>query len=100
VSWFERHANWSMVIGWLITGIIAFVLLFFSASESGEALFIWYGGLFTLSVLIGLWGLQTKGRTFSWIIFFLVPFGWVVILALGNKREVTTNGESSKEQAN
>jgi hypothetical protein len=43
-----------MALGWLAIGIIAFVLLFITGSESGESLFLIYGSLALLGFLIGV----------------------------------------------
>ena len=88
MSWFEQHINWSMVLGWLAVGITGFVLLFFTASESGEALFVIYGALVTLSLLIGACGLQIKGQSMAWMLLCFIPFGLVVILVLTNKNAI------------
>ena len=85
MSWLERHVNWSMLIGWSAVGTIEFALLFITAAESGETLFVIYGALVTLSLLIGLWGLQVKGRSLAWALLCFIPFGWIAILALGNR---------------
>jgi hypothetical protein len=84
-NWLEHHVNWSMALGWLAIGIIAFVLLFITGSESGESLFLIYGSLALLGFLIGVWGLQVKRRSISWMFSFFFPFGWVILLALKNK---------------
>jgi uncharacterized membrane protein YhaH (DUF805 family) len=83
--WLERHVNWSMVLSWLAIGLIAFILLFITSSESGESLLFIYGSLALLSFLIGVWGLQVKRRSLSWMVFLLFPFGWIVLLVLKNK---------------
>jgi purine-cytosine permease-like protein len=88
MSWFEQHINWSMLLGWLAVGIIEFVLLFFTASESGETLFFIYGALVTLSLLIGACGLRIKGRSMAWMLLCFVPFGLVAILVLKNRNAI------------
>ena len=77
-----------MVLGWLAVGITEFVLLFFTASESGETLFLIYGALITLSLLTGACGLQIKGQSMAWMLLCFVPFGLVVILVLKNRNAI------------
>jgi hypothetical protein len=84
-NWLEQHVNCSMALGWLAIGIIAFVLLFITSSESGESLLLIYGSLALLGFLTGVWGLQIKRRSISWMFFFLFPFGWIVLLVLKNQ---------------
>jgi uncharacterized membrane protein YhaH (DUF805 family) len=86
--WLERHVNWSMALAWFTIGIIAFVLLFITSSESGGSLLFIYGSLALLSFLVGVWGLQVKRRSLSWMFFFLFPFGCIVLLLLKNKNTV------------
>jgi uncharacterized membrane protein len=59
-SWIERHVNWSIAFAWLAV----------------------------LGLAIGACGLQLKGRSFSWLFFLFIPFGFIVLFSLGNKSVV------------
>ena len=87
-NWIERHVNWSIALAWLAVATISFALLFVSAKESGETLFILYTSLAVLGLAIGACGLQLKGRSISWLFFLFIPMGLIVIFFLGNKRAV------------
>lgn len=44
--------------------------------------------LFSLGVTI--WVCIKKGRSWAWALIFFVPFGWIILLALENKRIIPT----------
>jgi hypothetical protein len=85
-TWVERHVNVSMALGWLAVAAASFILLFPTQNESGSVLFSIYGSLSLLGLLIGAWGLKAKGRSLSWMVFFLIPFGFLVLFVLKNSR--------------
>ncbi len=90
-SWFRRHLNWTMVLVFLGAILINFVagLIVISVNP-----FVHYSDLEALGFVIGLailipgwgWALKKKNRSLWWLLLGLfVPFGFIVLLCLGNK---------------
>jgi len=80
-NWFERHLNWTMVLAWLstypITFIVAFLVILANPYISDDAfLIILVIANLTVIVAIGRWVLRKKNRSMWWLlispsIFFL-----------------------------
>jgi len=85
-SWAEHHVNFTMALAWLAVTTAGFILLFVTQNESGESLLSIFGSLAFLGLLVGVWGLQAKKRSLSWMFFFFIPLGFLVIFILANKR--------------
>lgn len=93
MSWFERHLNWTMVLGFVGTYLASFVAGFMIAvadpTVSDDVLFV-IGIIVSLAVLIPVWGwaLRRKGRSLWWLLLGLfVPFGFIGLLCLENRSQ-------------
>ncbi len=97
MNWFQRHLNWTVILGFAGLYLLAMLLGFIfgynfyylpeSALEGAGAtigfLTLFIGG----SIIVG-WMLRQKGRSLWWLLmWWFVPFGWIVVLALGNRSE-------------
>ena len=81
ISWFERHLNWTMVLTWagtyLIAPIVASLMLLMDPYVSGEALWaIVVTANLAVVVSVGRWALKKKKRSMWYLllspsIFFL-----------------------------
>jgi uncharacterized membrane protein YeaQ/YmgE (transglycosylase-associated protein family) len=90
-SWFERHLNWTMVLGFVgayagafVAGLVAVLV---DPYVSGDVLYI-IGLIVGLSVLVPVWGwaLRRKSRSLWWLpLGLFVPFGFIALLVLENK---------------
>ena len=85
-NWFERHLNWSMVLGCLVAILVAGV-----ATEVIRVLP--YASLKSLMTPINLamplipcwWVLRRKSRNLSWLMIAWAPWiGWVIPIILEN----------------
>lgn len=90
-NWFERHLNWTMVLGVLAAYAAAFVAGLVIASSdpyvSVDVLYI-VGVIVDLAVItpVWWWALRRKNRSLWWLpLGLFVPFGWIVVLCLENK---------------
>ena len=85
-NWFMRHPNWTIFLGWLLGGLLALFLSLSSGPLTAETRQV--AGAFGAIVFLAVtgWGLWAKGRNLAWILLSFVPFGWLFILALENKR--------------
>jgi len=90
-NWFERHLNWTMVLGvvgaYLAVFIAVFAIVLFDPYVSDVAL-SGIGLIITLVILIPVWGwaLRRKNRSLWWLpLGLFVPFGFIVLLWLENK---------------
>lgn len=84
MNWFSQHPNWTMFFGWVFC---SFMGAGFSAGTE-SIMEVW--GIILVLVLAALgitvWGLRAKGRNPAWALLHFVPFGWIFILMLENKR--------------
>jgi hypothetical protein len=104
-SWFRRHLNWTWVLAQIAVGVITFFLmtvfvtsLFVSSPTlpSDESLFASVSVIQIIALVlqiasvfgVGAWVLKRKGRSLSWLLIFLVPFGWIIFLCLENRSEL------------
>ena len=99
-NWFQRHLNLTWVFAQIAVGMIAYFLitvlvssLFISSTMPSETSFLASISVIQIVVLvlqiasvfgIGAWVLKRKERSLGWLLIFLVPFGWIVFLCLGN----------------
>jgi len=91
MNWFQKHVNWTMLLVWTISpaSLITFIIL----DEKGiNNPIVWglyflflVGGIFGL--YIAQWGVRQKGRNLNWWLLVFVPFGFIVLLCLKNKRQ-------------
>lgn len=98
INWFQRHLNWAIILGivgsYLLAFIIAFVLgfLFYELpNDVLEGFGLTIGLLIPIpliSIIVG-WVLRQKSRRLWWLLmWWLVPFGWIVVFALENRRSM------------
>lgn len=97
LNWFQRHLNWS----WLLISFVASIVIGISlglivAFADPYGLYIsdtaldwisYFIGI-AISMGVGIWVLDRKGRSFWWLLIFFVPFGWIIFLCLENRRRV------------
>jgi len=91
MSWFRRHLNWTVLLGFLaacgVAFVVGFVMVVADPSVSDEAL-EGAGVVTGLPVLALVWGwvLRRKNRSLWWLLLALfVPFGWIAMFALENR---------------
>ena len=101
-GWFARHLNWTAFLSWIafyplyyficfLAGLVIYSVNPYISDESVDTISIFLAILVALAWLIPIngWVLSKKGRSWGWLLIFLVPFGWIVFLCLENKREFT-----------
>jgi len=89
MNWFERHLNWTMVLGWVGAGVIAFIVGFLAGLAdpyiSDDAL---YGmGLviqLAVSIPVAYWVLRKKNRSMWWLLI-----SWTVFFLLLSNKSLT-----------
>ena len=93
-SWFERHLNWTMVLGWVGAYVIIFAVVFFAAlvypsisDETAEGIGVVIGLIITLPVAV--WVLRKKNRSMWWLLISGSPF----FLLLSNKGSTQVRDE-------
>ena len=101
MNWFQRHLNWTFILGLIGTWFVGFIALFIYGMLS-ETVFYppigaiheivgiilgWLFWIFIVSVRFTLahWVLKHKSRSLWWIPILLVPFGEIAILVLHSK---------------
>jgi Ca2+/Na+ antiporter len=96
MNWFERHLNWTWVLGQWIPPIVVGIILGFIAALAGfhtsDAAVIIPIIIFAILdlifiILLTLWVLRRKNRSWWWFFILLVPFyiGWIIFLCLENR---------------
>ena len=87
-NWFERHLNWTMVLAWVGTYVIIFLVAFFMASADP---YVSEEAVSAMGLIIGLlapipvawWVLRKKNRSLAWLLL-----SWTVFfLLIGNKSD-------------
>lgn len=103
-NWFERHLNWTLVLGefGIFFAVFIIALLFYEISLLMHLppivvrIVLWI--LYIVIPLFHLaWYLRKKKRSLFWMILWFLPIGWIVILCLTNKSEGKYNEQSEKE---
>lgn len=105
-NWFERHLNWTLVLGafaiYLAEVFIVFliVLIGISADMPVRLIDIIFVILYLVltSIHVG-WYLRRKKRRLWWILLWFVPVGWIVLLCLTNKNAPDYNEQAEKEKS-
>ena len=81
-SWFERHLNWTMVLAWigsyLIIYLVWFLAILADPNISEDALVAMYFVIpIVVSVAVGQWVLRKKNRSLAWL---LICWTWFFLL--------------------
>jgi tetratricopeptide (TPR) repeat protein len=82
MNWFERHLNWTMVLAWLSTYVISFILaslLILIDPYMLDDIFFTIIVIANLAVVIavGQWVLRKKNRSLAWL---LICWTWFFLL--------------------
>ena len=102
LSWFEKHLNWAVALGWLAASTVFFLMLMIGLSNIRPSLSssfykelreTVYGAstVIYLGIITGawVWALKKKHRSLWWLLLgIFVPFGWVVLMLLENRSEM------------
>lgn len=94
-KWFDvKHPNFTVGKSLLFAVIFEIIYyIFFSTSLMCLIVVIIFALLFLSSLFFAVYA---KGRNMTWVLFAFIPFGFIVILALSDKR---TYNENDKSQA-
>lgn len=81
-SWFERHLNWTMVLAWigsyLVIYLVWFLAILADPNISEDALMAMYFIIpLVLGVVVGQWVLRKKNRSLAWL---LICWTWFFLL--------------------
>jgi hypothetical protein len=96
LSWFERHLNWTMVLGMLGAYFAVFIVTLVIILYDPYAYYVSDNVLYVIDLVINLaiqapvfgWALRKKNRSLWWLpLGLFVPFGWIVLLCLENRSE-------------
>lgn len=94
-NWFERHLNWTMFLALVgaygVCFIIGVIIGLSDPHVSEDVLYI-VGLLVSCAILGPSWGwaLRKKNRSLWWLpLGLFVPFGFIVLLCLGNKSHLS-----------
>ena len=92
-SWLVRHPNTFILISWIVLYIllvVAFVVADSLNSFDSTQKDILFSGCYVIAIIIGMWatgyGLSLKGQSSWWLLLLFVPFGWIGVFALSNKK--------------
>ena len=82
MSWFQRHLNWTMVLAWVGTWVLTYLIWFFMALTrpdlfEGLAPAIGLIVYFAVSIPVGWWVLREKNRSPAWL---LICWTWFFLL--------------------
>ena len=94
-NWFERHLNWTMVLAWpaivgvgFVVGMIMVSINPYVSDVATQVVGFLVGN--GTAALIWGWALRKKNRSLWWLLLGLfVPFGFIVLLCLGNKSHLS-----------
>ena len=106
MNWLKMHLNWAMVFGWLLAigacGVMLMIYFFavglalsqgWMASPSYPIMTIGVVIFSIAAILLSLgvsrWACIQKGHSWGWAFLWLVPFGFIVLLVLKNKRVIS-----------
>lgn len=99
-SWFEKHLNWTMAIGfftWAILTLVGSIILFMLSPEvteetlGFEAQLLGNFTLFLIQFPIARWVIRKKQRNPWNILWLLAPVGFVMIILLSNSGKTPQN---------
>jgi hypothetical protein len=81
-SWFERHLNWTMILAWLSTYLVTFIvvsLVIMANPYVSDDILVTIVVIANLAVVIavGQWVLRKKNRSLAWL---LISWTWFFLL--------------------
>ena len=82
MNWFEKHLNWTMVLAWLSTYVLSFILaslmvLIDPYIPDGAFFFIIVIADLAVVIGVGQWVLRKKNRSLAWL---LISWTWFFLL--------------------
>jgi len=83
-NWFKRHLNLTLVITTFSPLLVAGII---GALIGDWALPIGFLTAYVVMAVGAGWVLHRKARSLFWLFLFFVPFGFWILLLLGNKSE-------------
>jgi hypothetical protein len=92
VDWFRRHLSWTAVLCWIaaypLGFIVGMLILSVSPYMSTTAYYVIVYLIVALWTFgICAWVLREKNRSYWYLLWLVVPFGWIVFLSLENRAE-------------
>ena len=94
MNWFRRHLNWTIVLAWVssfpvsyVVGTIIQNINPYISTGTYYALGYIINGLWLLG--IGGWVLRKKNRSLWNLLWLVIPFGWIVFLGLENRSDIS-----------
>jgi energy-coupling factor transporter transmembrane protein EcfT len=78
-----RGVNAVFAAGWTAVYVIGFMSFGVIVNLTGAWLALFVFALLLLASWLTLWMLERKRRSFWWVLFVVVPFGWIALLFLG-----------------
>jgi fructose-specific phosphotransferase system IIC component len=94
MNWFERHLNWTLILGTIGSLLAAFIasfivgIIFYNLPDKdveGIATLINIPIISIGTIITIVWVLRHKNRSLWWLLMAFVPFGYIVWLCLKNK---------------
>lgn len=101
MNWFKKHLNWTLVIGVVVLELPVGISLWFMNPDSPTSM-SWLLGLLLPVVIaelaLEIWYLHQKKRNYAYLLLnfikpFYIPVGFLILLALDNKRTPTESPE-------
>jgi hypothetical protein len=103
-NWFERHLNWTLVLGALAINFAVVFFVFVLAVigrhflTSKEIIIVFLILYLVLTAIHTGWYLRKKKRSLFWILMWFVPFGEIFLLCLTNRSEGKYNEQAENEK--
>lgn len=92
-GWFQRHLNWTVVMIWvLLLPLSVTIADIIGIPVDAISLIV---PIVIILPLTG-WALKQKNRSLWWLLLFIIPFMWLVYLALKNQKLRPQGVEISK----
>lgn len=88
LSWFERHLDGTIALGWVTCFIVVFAVRMIVSSNVSYGVWIGLSAIISAAILIPVWvwALRKKNRSLWWLLLgVFVPFGWVVFIVLEDR---------------
>jgi ABC-type dipeptide/oligopeptide/nickel transport system permease component len=88
MNWFQRHLNWTFVLGFFAMFVLAFIIGIFIVVANLKISDSWIQAVMQILAIvvmltIGGWVLKQKGRSLWWLLLA----GWFSPVWLGNKNK-------------